>query len=324
MITFQGDEAAEMYFMKSGECRVVMEVHKEPKNAPRPLPQAAFRSSRSTKHDSCKQSFRHKDEQTSVQSTYLLTRAPSVPPLLSSKLPALSTKPKSIGKAVCPIVSKHSVNSKYISEPNFQPTSHRTYGAAFNTACTALEPSSSVERLSPQFSGDLPVSDEGCEAAFGMQQERHRNQSSCLSFISIPFSTDSHLRDSAQSQHQPKVLLQSTGKLKSLSPSYTLKSFLRDFEKRDSGKLIADLDFSDKQAQTWQTGTNLTGMLRGDISDAAFYQTRFETWARKVIEREKRLRAEAAIDQGFASNIPKDLMLNTWQSRVQKPPLAEV
>lgn len=286
VIAFQGEEAMEMYFMKSGECRVVMEVHKEPKVAPRPLPQAALKSCR---------------------------------------LPSLSSKVQLTGHAVPPCAAKHGFSLKYVAERPFQQqmaTVHPMY-ASVSRNCLRHDTFSSFGRPSPQFSEYYLGSDEGCHAAFALQERRNQHTLSRLSFASMATGSDLDSRGSVKGHSHPQRTLP-FGNMKSLSPSYTLKSFLREFERRDSdGDLIPDFGFSDKQALSWNTGTNLTGMLRGDISDAAVYQAKFENWARRVLTRERRLCAAAAIDHEIASNIPKDLMWNTWPSRTKKPALSE-
>ncbi|KAH7436282.1 hypothetical protein KP509_05G011500 [Ceratopteris richardii] len=265
VISFQGEEAMEMYFMRSGECRIVMEVCKEPRSAPRPLPQAALRSCR---------------------------------------FPSLSSK-------ACP----YGFDWRYEAGPyiggSMGSLSNDAVGSRSGYRQDAFSP---IERPSPQFSEYHTFSNDGSQMGRSSQQARRdQRTSSCLSFTSVGTVSDLEMKGIRKGNRHCGQTMHRSRTVKNRNGSYTLKSFLKDFEKRDSGEdHIPDLAFSDKHALIWNTGTNLTGMLRGDIGDSMSYQKKFENWARKVITREKRMRAEAAIDVEFASNISKDFLLNSW------------
>ena len=155
------------------------------------------------------------------------------------------------------------------------------------------------------------------------EEKKDLHTSSSLSFVNMSRGPGSELKDSIKGSKKNMKIFNCA---KSSNPAYTLKSFLKDFQKREpDGDLIADLDFSDKHALSWNTGTNMSGMLRGDISDGAAYQCKFENWAKGVVAREKkRLCGEASINQEFASSISIQSMRNSWPARSKKPIISEV
>ncbi|MCO5591584.1 hypothetical protein L7F22_045571 [Adiantum nelumboides] len=277
VIAFQGEEAMEMFFMKSGECRVVMEVQKDLQYAPRPPPQVALRSCR---------------------------------------LSNLSSKPQLTGHQVRPLVENHCFDLRYTVEPfsKQHDDAVQIKYAMGSRSCSRHGTFNPFGRPSLQLSEDYGDSLEGGHMVHSFQQMRsNQHASSCLSFASMATGSDLDPRDNVKGHGQRRQTLQADKPVRNQKTSYTLKSFLKDFEKRGSCEdHIPDLGFSDKQALAWNTGTNLTGMLRGDISDAAVYQKKFESWVRRVITRERRVHAEAAIDHGLAQDISKDFLWSPW------------
>ena len=163
-----------------------------------------------------------------------------------------------------------------------------------------------------------------CRNDFVCQDERKNLFSvNGMAFASIARGTGSETKNGIKGS---KKTVKTSDSANSSNPTYTLKSFLKDFQKRESdGDLIADLDFSDQHALSWNTGTNMSGMLRGDISDGAAYQCKFEKWAKGVVAREKkRLYDEAFVNQEFASSIWIQSMRNSWPARSKSPVITEV
>jgi hypothetical protein len=160
-------------------------------------------------------------------------------------------------------------------------------------------------------------SDAICHNDYLCQEERKNLFSmSRLSFASMARGTGLETKSSIKST---KKSIRRANSAKSSNPTYTLKSFLKDFQKRESNEdLIADLDFSDKHALSWNTGTNMSGMLRGDISDGAAYQCKFENWAKGVISREKKkLHDDTSINQ-FS------VVRNSWPAGSNRSIITEV
>ncbi|KAI5077403.1 hypothetical protein GOP47_0007227 [Adiantum capillus-veneris] len=278
----------EMFFMKSGECRVVMEVQKDPQCAPRPPPQVALKSCR---------------------------------------LSNLSSKAQLAGYGVRPFVENHAFDLRYTKEPfcrQHDASLQTKYAIGFRS-CSRHDAFPPFGRPSPQLSEYNGGFLKGGHMGHSLQQRSDQHASSCMSFVSMAAGSDLGPKDNVKGHDRHRQTLQQSNKpTQNQKTSYTLKSFLKEFERRGSGEdQIPDLGFSDKQALTWNTGTNLTGMLRGDISDAAVYHRKFESWVRRVKTRERRGRAEAAIDHEYALDISTDFLWNSWPMGTKKSGIPE-
>ncbi|XP_024527594.1 uncharacterized protein LOC112345345 isoform X1 [Selaginella moellendorffii] len=310
-----------MYFIKSGECRVVMHVATPGDASPRSLPRAASSlcQYRPTTHDHCKQKV--KELQKHWGHPHFMTRPLSCPTSRSQSVPPISFSP--------PVIYEYESSNMASTKPvavtvQGRPSSAPEARVTFKDTSTEskllsaprdFDESSRREATPGQDVVRRSVSAQGHQRQSRLKSEKqqmHPRQKKALPFL------PSTIKQSYLEQEQENAQ-QTSGRLKSIrfsrksrplsqmslrsyksrkgskegqtNTEYSLESLLKEINHKFSDESIQDLEFSDKEAMLWGMGTADTGLLRGDVSDPMNYQNKFEVWVRTVISREKKLRA---------------------------------
>eukprot|EP01018_Ginkgo_biloba_P024775 Gb_02727 [translate_table: standard] len=330
-IIIQGDRTSEIFFIKSGECRVVMELHKGPRSALRPLPRATsgnYRLNRSTKYSRGESEARNRERGQTESQHLLSTRSQSVPlPYLSrTSNTLLKGKLEGIQESSANQLGKTLTNKRHVSPRRLEGAG--SFKVSHDTGrAQSKEPSSQAQKHCIPCSRIQLVSKQIHNSPVGRQEEKQtmlpaksymRNKPSIMDgSYKMVSSTRRHQFKSCLNgqghEHQIQEKARSVGKSnkKQLSKTCTLMSLIREFGNKDPEISFLDLDATDRKHESWYVESDGTALLKGDVNDEALSESKVNLWARNAIFTEKKRRAEPANARQTALELPTAALCST-------------
>lgn len=164
-----------------------------------------------------------------------------------------------------------------------------------------LSPWGAAERLAPTKASDQKVNErraisaQGNHASFAQSPIRNLESrasksrpASSMSNTSARFKSPSMMqgRQSPKHHHSWRRRRSSSHKQK-----YSLTLFLKDCHDKEKMQKQIEMEFSEKDHRMWQLGMMSAGTMSAAMvsSENVYYQHKFESWARNVINRERTL-----------------------------------
>nr|PNR58057.1 hypothetical protein PHYPA_005052 [Physcomitrium patens] len=336
VITFQGDDAAEMFFIRTGECRVVMEIH--PKSRTPSLPRASSSATQywPSCHERCKQEIRDREKEwwrpspvsrSSTRGSRVTSRCHSQQ--AQSVLPELPKETLSRPDVIYRMLThKKAALSKQALE---QRKGNETEVSGAKRPYTSPAPQSNLKRAIKK-KPSIVAADEGDsltpwrvspdEQPYTRSTTRASNRSSQGYHASFADSTPkpasrSESRSKSDSISEP-VIMASTARFKSpsamegrkrklytskIKPSvmkkYTFSTFVRDCVEKNKSRNKEDLEFSEKENKLWQMGLTTLGTMPAVFmtNENLYYQKKFTRWARNVMDRERKLLSDNMLEE---------------------------
>ncbi|KAG0591434.1 hypothetical protein KC19_1G175700 [Ceratodon purpureus] len=357
VITFQGDDASEMFFIRTGECRVVMEI--QPRERTPTLPRAASAQSQywPNCHQKCRQEIHDREKEwwrpslvsrPSTRGSRIVSRCHSQPtqPVLPEGLPKeIMSRPDVIYRM---LTHQKTPKSGQIEPKKCSTTNEKVSRA--KRPCTAPSPkpnSSAIKKkasiicseegdpLSPwRASPDMAHtrsttrasnrSSQGFHASFADStpepaSTREYSKSRSTSSTSARFKSPSAMQDRKRKLQTVKKRSPVTNK------KYSFSTFVKDCEEKEKSKKVEDVEFSEKENKLWQMGLTTTGMMPAVFmtNENRYYQRKFTKWARTVMDREKKLLSfdtfEGTTTPSFMPGLPQEGIVKLEQSHTPQP-----
>ncbi|CAM6116411.1 unnamed protein product [Calypogeia fissa] len=331
VITFQGDEAFEMFFIKSGECRIIMEINSVRKPVLR-LPRVStfVYMDNHTIHHKCKREvfLREKDygrpslisrpSQRGASTIKIPTGLPDVlldSPDLIHELAQGHSRAQKADK-VCNLANR--VQS-HLGSPNSKSKSIRPWSAPVSSR-------GKIGKDGPLRKDSLLILREQALLKAAKKVPQSPTLASTSPKVVAIIEEDRTLKkltSPLKEEMEEKERQQSAALAKKRKssywiqpPKYTLDTFLSEVEAKD--REVKDIDFSGKDHALWHMGMSQGAMKSGFTEDVKYYRNKFQKWARGVLDRERDLFGFNIFDDqqespSFIKGAPKDHILRLEQ-----------